>query len=122
LTCTRTRGLLAKARGRVPDRSGQPVADTPMSPGDRKADLAALPPDPHRLPPKGSWFGPDAERHLLDRPKFCPMCAADVELEGGISTEYWAADLRVFMTWCGDCGWFGEITRFDIVTITEEEH
>ena len=79
-------------------------------------------PDPHRLPPKGSWFGPDAERHLLDRPKFCPMCAADVELGGGISTEYWAADLRVFMTWCGDCGWFGEITRFDIVTITEEEH
>ncbi len=98
------------------------MTDTPRSPEERKADLAALPPDPHRLPPRGSWFGPDAERHLLDRPKFCPMCAVDLEDAGGISTEYWTADLRVFMTWCGDCGWFGEIVRFDMVTITEAEH
>jgi hypothetical protein len=115
-------GLRVKAQVPVPDSSGLPVTDTPMSSEERKADLAALPPDPHRLPPKGSWFGPDAERHLLDRPKFCPMCAAGLEQEGGLSTEYWAADLRVFMTWCGDCGWFGEIVRFDMVTITEEEH
>jgi hypothetical protein len=50
------------------------------------------------------------------------MCAVEIENMGGISTEYWSADRRVFMTWCGDCGWFGEIVRFDLVTITEEEH
>jgi len=26
------------------------------------------------------------------------------------------------MTWCGGCGWFGEVVRFDMVTITEVEH
>ena len=111
-----------KVLGPVPEQSGRPLTDTPMSSQQRQADLAALPPDPHRLPPKGSWFGSDAERHLLDLPRFCPMCAVEIENMGGISTEYWSADRRVFMTWCGDCGWFGEIVRFDLVTITEEEH
>ncbi len=84
--------------------------------------LSDLPPNPHRLPPEGSWFMSDAEAHLLDRPRFCPMCAADLEEQGGIATEYWMGDSRVFMTWCGGCGWFGEIVRFDMVTISEEEH
>jgi hypothetical protein len=59
---------------------------------------------------------------MVDRPKFCPMCAADLEIDGGITTEYWVAEQRVFMTWCGACGWFGEVVRFDMVIITEEEH
>jgi hypothetical protein len=106
----------------VPDFQGAAMTDSPLSPEQRKADIEALPPDPHRLPPKGSWFAPDAERHLVDRPKFCPMCASDLEQNGGLSTEYWTSDVRVFMTWCGSCSWFGEIVRFDMVTITEEEH
>lgn len=50
------------------------------------------------------------------------MCAAGIEAQGGISTEYWVADTRVFMTWCGECGWFGDVVRFDMVIIEEEEH
>jgi hypothetical protein len=84
--------------------------------------LSEMPPDPHRLPPPGSWFAPDAERHLLDRPSFCPMCASSIDIHGGISTEYWESDRRVFMTWCGACGWLGDVVRYDMVTITEEEH
>ena len=45
-----------------------------------------------------------------------------LDVDGGISTEYWAGDARYFMTWCGGCGWFGEVVRFDMVTITEVEH
>ena len=85
-------------------------------------DLEILPPDPHRLPPRGAWFSGDAERHLLDRPRFCPRCGDGLDADGGISTEYWAGDARYFMTWCGACGWFGEVVRFDMVTITEVEH
>ena len=81
-----------------------------------------LPPDPPRLPPPGAWFARDAEQHLLDRPKFCPMCGQGIDTDGGISTEYWSGDSRCFMTWCGACGWFGEVVRFDMVTITEVEH
>lgn len=81
-----------------------------------------VPEDPHRLPPPTDWWAADAERHLLDKPKFCPMCASSIHDRGGISTEYWTADTRNFMTWCGDCGWFGEVVRFSRVTILEEDH
>lgn len=80
-----------------------------------------LPPDPHRLPPPSAWFAGDAERHLLDRPAFCPMCAQALGADG-ITTEYWAGHGRYFLTWCGHCGWFGEIVRFEMLTITESEH
>ena len=88
----------------------------------RAADSASLPPDPHRLPPPGDWFARDAERHLLDQPKFCPMCAASIHDHGGISTEYWMSAERHFMTWCGACGWFGEVVRFEMVVISEVDH
>ena len=81
-----------------------------------------VPEDPHRLPPPSEWFSGDAERHLLDKPKFCPMCAASLHDRGGITTEYWTSDARNFMTWCGECGWFGEVVRFTRVTIQEAEH
>lgn len=48
------------------------------------------------------------------------MCATS--LDEGITTEYWNADQRVFMTWCGGCGWFGDVVRYDMVTIEEAEH
>lgn len=98
----------------MPDERSEVVA--------RAAESAPLPPDPHELPPPGQWFAPDAERHYLDRPKFCPMCAASIGEHGGITTEYWTGDTRNFMTWCGECGWFGEVVRFDRVTIMEEDH
>ncbi len=79
-----------------------------------------LPPDPHLLPDPGEWFAPDAERHLLDRPKFCPMCGTS--LTTGITTEYWSADERVFLTWCASCRWTGNVVRFDRATIYEPEH
>ncbi|MFM8897089.1 MAG: hypothetical protein ACKOE2_17390 [Actinomycetales bacterium] len=82
---------------------------------------AELPPDPHRLPPPDAWFARDAERHLLDRPRFCPMCGHALDANG-ITTEYWSADSRNFMTWCGSCRWFGEVVRFGMVVITEAEH
>ena len=108
-----THGRDARRPARVPDDAVDDQA---------RVALSDLPPDPHRLPPPGAWFAPDAERHLLDRPKFCPMCAASIEIHGGISTEDWMGDQRVFMTWCGECGWFGDVVRYEMVTITEEEH
>lgn len=83
--------------------------------------LGDLPPDPHRLPPPSAWFARDAERHLVDRPQFCPMCGHGLGADA-ITTEYWAGDGRYFLTWCGACHWFGEVVRFDLLTITEVEH
>ena len=96
--------------------------DDSLTAEEAARDREALPPTPHKLPDPGQWFVGDAERHLADRPKFCPMCGGDLQSDGGISTEYWTGDVRVFMTWCGGCGWFGEVVRFDLVTIVEVEH
>ena len=83
------------------------------------ADHPLLPMDPHRLPDPGQWFGPHAERHLLDRPRFCPMCGES--LDRGLISESWAADERVFLTWCPQCSWTGNIVRFDHAVIEEPE-
>ena len=80
----------------------------------------ALPPDPHRLPAATEWFAPDAERHLLDRPRFCPMCAAS--LETGLTSEWWNAHDRVFLTWCSKCRWTGNVVLFERAIIEEPEH
>lgn len=107
--------LLGKRQPRVAERSVDsrvgPASTTPGS---------ALPPDPHKLPPAGEWFAPDAERHLLDRPKFCPMCGSS--LERGLTSEWWTANERVFLTWCPDCKWTGNVVRFDKAIIEEPEH
>ncbi len=86
----------------------------------RPAGPHPLPADPHALPPPGEWFAPDAERHLLDRPRFCPMCGAS--LDGGLVSESWAADQRIFLTWCAGCSWLGDVVRYDEVSIDEPEH
>ena len=83
-------------------------------------DPSLLPLDPHRLPDPGEWFAPDAARHLLDRPKFCPTCGG--ALDNGMITEYWRADDRVFYTWCPHCMWTGTIVKVDRATIFEAEH
>ena len=77
-------------------------------------------PDPHRLPPPGDWFASDAAHHLLDRPKFCPMCAS--VLDRGLVTEWWSGEDRVFLTWCAECRWTGNLVLFARTTIEEPEH
>lgn len=79
-----------------------------------------LPPDPHRLPPPGDWFASDAAHHLLDRPKYCPQCGGS--LERGLTTEWWSGADRVFLTWCAQCRWSGNITLFRRAVIEEPEH
>ncbi len=64
-------------------------------------------PDLHR-----GWFPADAERHRRDAPRYCPACAVPLSLaEGGqgLTTEYWTGTDRVFVCFCGACGWSGDI-------------
>ncbi len=58
------------------------------------------------------WFPVDAERHRRDAPRYCPACAAAMLLADGgqgLVTEYWTGRDRVFVCFCGDCGWSGDI-------------
>jgi hypothetical protein len=58
------------------------------------------------------WFPADAEQHRRDAPRHCPGCAAALGLaEGGqgLVTEYWTGQDRVFVCYCGACGWSGDI-------------
>lgn len=79
-----------------------------------------LPPDPHRLPPAGDWFASDAARHLVDRPKHCPMCAAS--LDRGLVSEWWSGPDRLFLTWCASCQWTGNVVPFTRAIIEEPQH
>lgn len=82
--------------------------------------MPALPPDPHRLPAPGDWFASDAAHHLLDKPKFCPRCAAS--LDRGLISEWWSGQERIFLTWCAACRWTGNVVLFDRAIIEEPEH
>jgi len=58
------------------------------------------------------WFPADAERHRRDAPRYCPACAAPLSLADGgqgLTTEYWTGNDRVFVCFCGTCGWSGDI-------------
>jgi hypothetical protein len=58
------------------------------------------------------WFPLDAERHRRDAPRYCPGCAAALSLADGgfgLVTEYWTGQDRVFVCFCGACGWSGDI-------------
>jgi hypothetical protein len=58
------------------------------------------------------WFPADAERHRRDAPRYCPACAAPLALADGgqgLATEYWTGQDRVFVCFCGGCGWAGDI-------------
>ena len=70
-------------------------------------------PDVHR-----GWFAADAERHRRDAPRYCPACATALSLADGgqgLVTEYWTAQDRVFVCFCGACGWSGDIVLADRV-------
>jgi hypothetical protein len=65
------------------------------------------------------WFPLDAERHRRDAPRYCPACAAGLALAAGgagLTTEYWVGADRVFVCFCGACGWSGDIVLADRVT------
>ena len=59
------------------------------------------------------WWDGDRKRHVEDMPRHCPRCAAVLDLESGISVEYWEADRRVYHTWCRSCEWTGDIIKVD---------
>jgi len=81
---------------------------------------------PVALPDLGrGWFPRDAERHRSDAPRFCPSCAAPLALPHGgrgLVTEYWVASDRVFVCFCGSCGWSGDIVLAERVLGHEAEH
>ena len=65
------------------------------------------------------WFPADAERHRRDAPRHCPACAAALSLADGgrgLVTEYWTGQDRVFVCFCGACGWSGDIVLAARVT------
>lgn len=67
------------------------------------------------------WWDPDRIRHLDDLPRHCPACGGSL-LDGGMSVEYWEADARIYHTWCGACGWTGDIIRIRRMIGHESEH
>lgn len=68
------------------------------------------------------WWDPDRLNHLDDLPAFCPKCGAAIVENGGLSVEYWEADVRVYHTWCHACGWAGDIARIHRMIGHEAEH
>jgi hypothetical protein len=71
------------------------------------------------------WFPEDAELHRRDAPRFCPACAQPLERAAGgvgLATEYWVASDRVFVCFCGACGWTGDIVLSTRVVGHEAEH
>ncbi len=70
------------------------------------------------------WFPVDADGHRRDAPRFCPSCAAPFGLADGgrgLATEYWVAQERVFVCFCGQCGWTGDIVLAERVTAHEAQ-
>ncbi len=87
--------------------AGAAGASVSVGAGPPRAETVTVGPDAHR-----GWFPVDAERHRRDAPRYCPGCAAPMALtEGGqgLTTEYWTGRDRVFVCFCGACGWSGDI-------------
>jgi hypothetical protein len=75
--------------------------------------------------PARGWFPQDAERHRRDAPRFCPACAAPLALDDGgrgLAVEYWTDRDRVFVCFCGACGWSGDVVLSARVTGHETGH
>jgi hypothetical protein len=47
------------------------------------------------------------------------MCGAS--LDHGLTSEWWIAHERVFLTWCSRCKWTGNVVLFDRAIIEEPE-
>ena len=95
---------------------------------ERPAGLAsngAAPPVRGPVDAGRGWYPQDAERHRRDAPRFCPACAAALSLADGghgLATEYWVAGDRIFVCYCGACGWYGDVVLADRVVGHEPEH
>lgn len=88
---------------------------TAVRPEAAGSGLAGGPPEPDLA---RGWFPLDAERHRRDAPKYCPACATALSLAHGgqgLITEYWTGSDRVFVCFCGACGWSGDIVLADRV-------
>ena len=48
------------------------------------------------------------------------MCGGS--LERGLTSEYWVSHERVFLTWCPECRWTGNVVLFRRAVIWEPEH
>lgn len=59
------------------------------------------------------WWDGDREAHLADLPRHCPSCGAKLDIDTGISVEYWEGEQRIYHTWCKSCGWTGDIIRVE---------
>lgn len=93
---------------------------------DDPASAGAAYSDPEfRLDRGRGWFPEDVASHRRDAPRFCPGCAAPLALTDGghgIATEYWVAEDRVFVCFCGACGWSGDIVLTARVVGHEPPH
>ena len=71
------------------------------------------------------WYPQDAAAHRRDAPRYCPGCAAPLALADGghgLVTEYWTGADRVFVCFCGACGWSGDVVLAARVVGHEPEH
>lgn len=72
------------------------------------------------------YFPLDKLRHQADAPRFCPGCAEPLAAkEGsgrGITVEYWSGRDRIFVCFCGACGWTGDVVLSERVVGHEPEH
>lgn len=62
-------------------------------------------------PNRGDIWDVDRLNHLHDLPRHCPDCGQSLADNGGMATEYWRADQRIYHVWCRSCGWTGDISR-----------
>ena len=47
---------------------------------------------------------------------------ARAALDRGLITEWWSGADRVFLTWCAECRWTGNVVLFARAVIEEPEH
>jgi hypothetical protein len=71
------------------------------------------------------WYPHDVAAHRTDAPRHCPACGQCLGISDGghgIATEYWTAHERIFVCYCGVCGWWGDVVLSDRVVGHEPEH
>lgn len=68
------------------------------------------------------WWDSDRERHLEDRPRFCPGCGSSVDSDDtSLNVEFWEGDRRVHRVLCGNCDWTADVVRIHRVVSHEPD-
>lgn len=83
----------------------------PPVPDDRPLRAVPDKPDATGRLSGDHWWDGDKAAHMADRPRYCPACGSALDIESGISVEYWEAENRIYHTWCKECEWTGDIIR-----------